>query len=104
MRHLISFAPSYRPRTGFVPPSFRHGLPTHKACAPRVATKTLSRALSTSSQPAAVTAPSQGLRSADYIVAVVNAEPVTNNEVRARMQRVLQAMQAQGAKRNSSPR
>ena len=60
--------------------------------------KTLSRALSTSSQPAAVTAPSQGLRSADYIVAVVNAEPVTNNEVRARMQRVLQAMQAQGAK------
>ena len=60
--------------------------------------KTLSRALSTSSQPAAVTAPGQGLRSADYIVAVVNAEPVTNNEVRARMQRVLQAMQAQGAK------
>jgi len=59
--------------------------------------KTLSRALSNSAQPAAVSAPTQSLRSADYIVAVVNAEPVTNNEVRARVQRVLQTMQAQGA-------
>ena len=64
--------------------------------------KTLSRALSSSSQPATASAPNQGLRSADYIVAVVNAEPVTNNEVRARMQRVLQAMQAQGAKQMPS--
>lgn len=67
---------------------------------PAQSDKTLSRALSTSSQPSAVTkaANEKGVRSADYIVAVVNAEPVTNNEVRARMQRVLQSMQAQGAK------
>lgn len=31
-------------------------------------------------------------------MAIVNSEPVTNNEVRARMRRVLQAMQAQGAR------
>ncbi|MBQ0133376.1 MAG: peptidylprolyl isomerase [Comamonas sp.] len=38
----------------------------------------------------------QSLRSADYIVAVVNSEPVTNNEVRARIQRVREGMAAQG--------
>ena len=56
----------------------------------------LSRALNESGQPAAVTAAPQGPRSADYIVAIVNSEPVTNNEVRARIQRVKEAMQAQG--------
>ncbi|MEO8247736.1 MAG: peptidylprolyl isomerase [Burkholderiales bacterium] len=34
---------------------------------------------------------------ADYIVAVVNTEPVTNNEVRARADRIAQQMQQQGA-------
>ncbi|MEG2630260.1 MAG: peptidylprolyl isomerase [Comamonas sp.] len=38
-----------------------------------------------------------GLRSADYIVAVVNSEPVTNNEVRARMARVEESMAREGA-------
>jgi len=33
-----------------------------------------------------------GLRPADYIVAIVNSEPVTNTEVRARMQRVARSM------------
>ncbi|QXL83970.1 peptidylprolyl isomerase [Comamonas sp. NLF-1-9] len=33
---------------------------------------------------------------ADYIVAVVNSEPITNNEVRARTARVLEQLQAQG--------
>ena len=33
-------------------------------------------------------APPSGQRQADYIVAVVNSEPITNNEVRARMVRV----------------
>jgi peptidyl-prolyl cis-trans isomerase SurA len=36
-------------------------------------------------------------RQADYIVAVVNSEPVTNNEVRARMLRTEQQMAQQGA-------
>ncbi len=36
-------------------------------------------------------------RQADYIVAVVNSEPVTNNEVRARMLRIEQQMRQQGA-------
>ena len=35
-------------------------------------------------------------RQADYIVAVVNSEPVTNNEVRARMLRAEQQMRQQG--------
>ena len=58
----------------------------------------LSRALSNSAQPAALSNAPQGLRSADYIVAVVNSEPVTNNEVRARVQRVRETLQAQGAR------
>ena len=56
----------------------------------------LSRALTTSAQPSAVAAPAPALRSADYIVAIVNSEPITNNEVRMRIQRVQQAMQEQG--------
>lgn len=36
------------------------------------------------------------LRSADFIVAVVNSEPVTNNEVRARAARIAQQMAQQG--------
>lgn len=39
-------------------------------------------------------APAQ--RPADFIVAVVNSEPITNNEVRAELQRVLQALAQQG--------
>src|SRR5690606_32876349 len=57
----------------------------------------LTRALSPPGQPVAAASAAGGLRSADYIVATVTSEPVTNNEVRARMQRVVQAMQAQGA-------
>ena len=38
-----------------------------------------------------------GPREADYIVAVVNSEPVTNNEVRARTARVLQQLTERGA-------
>lgn len=46
---------------------------------------------STAGSAAAVT------RQADYIVAVVNSEPITNNEVRARMVRMEQQMAQQGA-------
>nr|WP_284213633.1 peptidylprolyl isomerase [Comamonas jiangduensis] len=63
--------------------------------------KTLSRALSESAQPSMQATPT--LRSADYIVAVVNSEPVTNNEVRARIQRVLQNLKAQGAQQLPAP-
>lgn len=37
-----------------------------------------------------------GQRQADYIVAVVNSEPITNNEVRARLARVQRQLQQQG--------
>jgi hypothetical protein len=47
---------------------------------------------SRSGQPA----PPAGPRQADYIVAVVNSEPITNNEVRARMVRIEQQMAQQG--------
>ncbi len=59
--------------------------------------------------PAAATAPTltlpapvanRGPQSADFIVAVVNSEPVTNNEVRARLARAEQQLaQQQGANR-----
>jgi len=38
-----------------------------------------------------------GPRTVDFIVALVNSEPITNNEVRARLQRVEQQMAQQGA-------
>jgi len=52
--------------------------------------------------PSAPTAPvaprtaDAGPRAADYIVAVVNSEPITNNEVRYRMIRLAKQMQQQG--------
>ena len=46
----------------------------------------------------AASAPSQvDGRTVDYIVALVNSEPVTNNEVRRRLQRIEQQMAQQGA-------
>lgn len=62
----------------------------------------LSRALTQSAKPSAQQ-PTPTLRSADYIVAVVNSEPVTNNEVRARIQRVLQNMREQGVQQLPEP-
>jgi peptidyl-prolyl cis-trans isomerase SurA len=58
----------------------------------------ISRALEATAQPSGRQAPAaaQGVRSADYIVAVVNSEPITNNEVRARMERVAQNVTEQG--------
>ena len=56
----------------------------------------LTRTLTNTAQPAVLSAATAGLRSADFIVAVVNSEPVTNNEVRARIQRVRETMQSQG--------
>jgi peptidyl-prolyl cis-trans isomerase SurA len=41
--------------------------------------------------------PSGGPRAADYIVAVVNSEPITNNEVRTRMLRYEQQLAQQGS-------
>lgn len=40
-------------------------------------------------------APAAGVRAADYIVAVVNSEPITNNQVRQRAERVAQQMAGQ---------
>lgn len=56
----------------------------------------VSRALDATAQPSGREAGLGGLRSADYIVAVVDSEPVTNNEVRARMARVAQNIGEQG--------
>lgn len=47
------------------------------------------------SRPAPAATPA-GPRQADYIVAVVNSEPVTNNEVRSRLVRVEQQLAQQG--------
>ena len=62
----------------------------------------ISRALDATGMPslpstAAAAGSRQGVRSADYIVAVVNSEPITNNEVRARMANVMQNVRAQQA-------
>ncbi|MCX7276890.1 MAG: peptidylprolyl isomerase [Burkholderiales bacterium] len=55
-----------------------------------------------SSVPLTARAP-EGPRQADFIVAVVNSEPVTNNEVRARVGRALQQMSQQGEAANPTP-
>jgi peptidyl-prolyl cis-trans isomerase SurA len=57
--------------------------------------KGLSRAMAAPALPAPARAAS-GVRQADYIVAVVNFEPVTNNEVNARVARVALNIQSQG--------
>lgn len=102
MRHLIS-SPRHL-ALGLVCAAVVSVWPVHAQGLRAAGDPSLSRALSSSSQPSAVAATAAtGLRSADYIVAVVNAEPVTNNEVRARMQRVLQAMRAQGAQQMPPP-
>ena len=49
----------------------------------------------TGSRPAA-RAGERGARAADYIVAIVNSEPITNNEVRLRMARIGQQLVQQG--------
>jgi len=46
--------------------------------------------------PAAGASASTGVRQADYIVAVVNSEPITNNEVERRAERVEQQIRGQG--------
>lgn len=46
---------------------------------------------------ASATAAAEGVRPADYIVAIVNSEPLTNNEVRTRLTRVQHSLAAQGA-------
>ena len=45
-----------------------------------------------------------GPRSADYIVAIVNSEPVTNYEVRSRIARVEQQLAQQGGNAPTPPR
>lgn len=57
----------------------------------------VSRALEQTQTPAI--SAERGLRSADFIVAVVNSEPVTNNEVRARLARVEEALAREGGQR-----
>ena len=47
--------------------------------------------------PGAALAMTSGQRPADYIVAIVNSEPVTNSEVRLRMVRIEQQLTQQGA-------
>ena len=68
------------------------GLKSPGSKAKAVNDPSISRALEATAQPSGRQAPAatQGVRSADYIVAVVNSEPITNNEVRARMERVAQ--------------
>ena len=96
MRHLISMPRHFA--LGLVCAAAVSAGGVHAQGMRQPGAQDLSRALSSSIQPAPRAPEAAGLRSADYIVAIVNSEPVTNNEVRARMRRVLQAMQAQGAR------
>lgn len=95
MHHLISMPRHFA--LGLVCAASISSMAVHAQGLRSPASGELTRALSTAVQPVAAASVAGGLRSADYIVAIVNSEPVTNNEVRARMQRVVQAMQAQGA-------
>jgi len=45
--------------------------------------------------PLAATAPARSSNAADFIVAVVNSEPITNHEVRRQLERVVQQLAAQ---------
>lgn len=75
------------------------------AQAPAATTKSpaLEKALSDSAtQTKLAPAHNTGVRTADYIVAVVNSEPITHNEVIARSQRVLQSMAEQGVQQRPS--
>ncbi|CAB5706069.1 Peptidyl-prolyl cis-trans isomerase surA [Delftia tsuruhatensis] len=68
-----------------------------RATAPQAGDAAVTRALDATNLPSArERGGNAGVRSADYIVAVVNSEPVTNNEVRARMVRVAQNIAEQG--------
>ena len=59
---------------------------------------TAAAAAATGAVAASVAAPAaSGIRQADYIVAVVNSEPVTNYEVSLRVERIADQMQRQGA-------
>ena len=53
--------------------------------------------VSAQSNTATAPAASDGIRQADYIVAVVNSEPVTNHEVTVRVERIAAQIQRQGA-------
>ena len=48
-------------------------------------------------------APANATRSADFIVAVVNSEPITNNEVRREIQRAVQQLSQQGRPQANDP-
>lgn len=92
MRHLISMPRHFA--LGLVCAAVLSSWSVHAQGVRAGSSDELSRALTQSAQPSAQAAPA--VRSADYIVAIVNSEPVTNNEVRARIQRVLQNMREQG--------
>jgi peptidyl-prolyl cis-trans isomerase SurA len=75
------------------------------ACAAAAAALPASAQLRVSPQLGARPAPrtDSGPRAADFIVAVVNSEPITNNEVRTRMVRFEQQLAQQGAALPSRP-
>ncbi len=54
-------------------------------------------------QQSATPTPVAGPRTADFIVAVVNSEPITRNDVQTRTERVLRAMQAKACKHCPPP-
>ncbi|MFC4623429.1 peptidylprolyl isomerase [Comamonas nitrativorans] len=67
--------------------------PTAQDAPGQPAQTSLEKALTQSATPTPVAGP----RTADFIVAIVNSEPITRNEVQVRSQRVLQAMAQQGS-------
>ena len=101
MRHLISMPRHFA--LGLVCAAVLSSWSVHAQGVRAGGSSELSRALTQSAQPSAAVAAAPAQRSADYIVAVVNSEPITNNDIRARIQRVLQNMRGQGVQQLPAP-
>ena len=81
------------------PGAAKPGVARAPAASAKAPARTATAAAATAAAATAASAPAT--RQADYIVAVVNADPVTNNEVQARLARATEQLAAQG---NPPPR
>ncbi len=92
-----SHAQSQKPSGKAAAPAARKSVAPPKAAAAAAVPATPAPAAVPAAAAASASPQALAPRSADYIVAVVNSEPITNNEVRARAARITDQMQAQGA-------
>jgi len=84
-----------------LPPALAQQRQSARKAAPPAAARAVPAPAATpqaAAAPAAPASPAQApVQQADYIVAVVNSEPITNNDVRERTARVIEQMTAQNA-------